>query len=92
VTQNLYGGTGNTVPAFVAGPYVRRNYVSHVRYSQTSVLRTVELLFGLAPLSVYDAAATPMLDAFVREPVTTAFAPIASPIPMLRNPGTTARR
>jgi YVTN family beta-propeller protein len=88
-------GTGDHVdshrmPAFVVGPYVRRNYVSHVQYSQVSVLRTVEMLFGVAPLTIYDAAAEPMLDAFVHKPVTTPYAAIAPTIPMARNPGTTA--
>jgi hypothetical protein len=78
------------MPAFVVGPYVRRNYVSHVRYSQTSVLRTVELLFGVPPLSIYDAAAQPMLDVFTSKPVTTTYAAIPSTLPIQRNPGTTA--
>jgi YVTN family beta-propeller protein len=95
VTCDDAQGTGDHVdshrlPAFVVGPYVRLHYVSHVHYSQTSVLRTVEVLFGIAPLTVYDAAATPILDAFVREPVVTTFTTIASTIPMERNPGTTA--
>jgi phospholipase C len=95
VTCDDAQGTGDHVdshrmPAFVIGPYVRRGYVSHVHYSQTSVVRTVELLFGVAPLNVYDAAATPILDAFARQPVAMTYATIASTIPMVKNPGTTA--
>jgi len=37
----------------------------HTRYDQLSVIRTVELLLGLDPLSLGDALAEPMYDAFV---------------------------
>lgn len=92
VTCDDAQGTGDHVdshrmPAFVAGPYVRRGFVSHTHYSQTSILRTVELLFGVEPLNVYDAAATPILDAFARQPLVTSYATLASNIPLQKNPG-----
>ncbi|HEX8677400.1 MAG TPA: beta-propeller fold lactonase family protein, partial [Segetibacter sp.] len=46
--------------AFVAGPFVKRNFVDHTMYSTSSMLRTMELILGLPPMSQYDAAATPM--------------------------------
>ncbi|HEV3228591.1 MAG TPA: hypothetical protein VGY97_03890 [Solirubrobacteraceae bacterium] len=39
--------------------------VIHTRYDQESVLRTVELILGMKPLSLFDAQAAPMWDAFV---------------------------
>jgi YVTN family beta-propeller protein len=95
VTCDDAQGTGDHVdshrmPAFMIGPYVRRDYVSHVHYSQTSVLRTVEVLFGVPPLNVYDAAATPILDAFARQPVTSSYTAIASSVPLVKNPGKAA--
>ena len=50
--------------AFVAGPYVMRGYIDHTMYSTSSMLRTMELILGLPPMSQYDAAATPMYRCF----------------------------
>jgi hypothetical protein len=50
-------------------------------------LRTVEMLFGVPPLSIYDAAATPMLDMFAREPQARTYAALPDPIPLVKNPG-----
>ncbi|ANE53421.1 bifunctional YncE family protein/alkaline phosphatase family protein [Flavisolibacter tropicus] len=50
--------------AFVAGPFVKRNFVDHTMYSTSSMLRTIELILGLPPMSQYDAAATPMWRSF----------------------------
>ncbi|MEO6038263.1 MAG: alkaline phosphatase family protein [Saprospiraceae bacterium] len=54
--------------AFVAGPYVRRGYVDHSMYSTSGMLRTMELILGLPPMSQYDAAATPMWRCFTSSP------------------------
>src|SRR5215510_421552 len=45
-------------------PYIRRGTVDSTLYSTSSMLRTIELLLGLPPMSQYDAAATPMYKAF----------------------------
>ncbi len=50
--------------AFVAGGHVRRHAVDHTMYSSSSMLRTMELILGLPPMSQYDAAATPMWRCF----------------------------
>jgi phospholipase C len=55
---------GYRVPCLVVGPYARRGYVSHTRYSHVSVLRTIERLFDLPPLTARDAAANDLLDCF----------------------------
>lgn len=51
-------------PAYVAGGFVKRNYVDHTAYSTSSMLRTMELILGLSPMSQYDAAAMPMWRCF----------------------------
>jgi YVTN family beta-propeller protein len=51
-------------PVYMAGGMVRRHFVDHTMYSTTSVLRTMELILGLTPMSQYDAAATPMWNSF----------------------------
>ena len=50
--------------AYLAGPHVKRGYVDHTMYSTSSMLRTMELILGLPPMSQYDAAATPMWRSF----------------------------
>jgi len=55
-------------PVFVAGPYVKRNTVLHDMYSTSGVLRTIELILGLPPMSQYDAAAVPLYNCFTSTP------------------------
>ncbi len=50
--------------AQVISPYVRRGTVDSSLYSTTSMLRTMELILGLPPLSQFDAAARPMYACF----------------------------
>ncbi len=45
----------------VIGPYVKRHFVDHTMYSTTSVLKTMELVLGLPPMTQYDLAAHPIL-------------------------------
>ena len=54
--------------AYVAGPFVKRGFVDHTMYSTSSMLRTIELILGLPPMSQYDAAATPMWNSFTATP------------------------
>ncbi len=49
---------------YLAGPHVKRNAVIHEMYSTSGVLRTIELILGLPPMSQYDAAAKPLYDCF----------------------------
>jgi DNA-binding beta-propeller fold protein YncE len=50
--------------AYVVSPFVKRKYVDHTLYSTNSMLRTIELILGLPPMSQHDAAATPMWRCF----------------------------
>ncbi|MDE3251416.1 MAG: bifunctional YncE family protein/alkaline phosphatase family protein [Bacteroidota bacterium] len=50
--------------AYVAGGFVKRHMVDHTMYSTSSMLRTIELILGIGPMSQYDAAATPMWRCF----------------------------
>ena len=59
--------------AYVAGPFVKRGFVDHTMYSTTSMIRTIELILGLPPMSQYDAAATPMWRCFTNTPNLTPF-------------------
>lgn len=58
---------------FVISPYAKRKFVDSTQYSTASMLRTMELILGLDPLSQYDAAATAMFRSFTDEPDLTPY-------------------
>ena len=60
-------------PVYIAGPYVKRNFVDHTPYTTSCILRTMELILGLAPMSQYDAAATPLWRCFTAIPDLTPY-------------------
>lgn len=60
-------------PAYIAGGYVKRNFVDHTMYSTSSMLRTIELILGLPPMTQYDASATAMWRCFNKTPNATPF-------------------
>ncbi len=60
-------------PALVISPYSRRAAVDSTLYTTSGMLRTMELILGLPPMSQYDAAATPMYRAFQPLPALTPY-------------------
>ena len=58
---------------YVISPYCKRAYVDSTFYTTSSMLRTIELLLGLSPMSQFDAAATPFYAAFSGEPDLTPY-------------------
>ena len=50
--------------AFIAGPYVKHGAVISTRYSTVNLLRTMEDVLGIGPLSLNDAHQPPMRDVF----------------------------
>jgi len=59
--------------AYVAGGFVKRNFVDHTMYSTSSMLHTIELILGVKPMSQYDAAATTMWRCFSKTADLTPF-------------------
>jgi YVTN family beta-propeller protein len=59
--------------AEVISPYTRTGRVDSTFYSTASMLRTIELIVGLHPLTQFDAYATPMLAAFTDKPDPTPY-------------------
>jgi DNA-binding beta-propeller fold protein YncE len=55
-------------PAFLISAYVKRRTVDSSMYNTASMLRTMELLLGLRPMTQFDAAARPMAAAFQATP------------------------
>ncbi|MCL4794451.1 MAG: bifunctional YncE family protein/alkaline phosphatase family protein [Bryobacteraceae bacterium] len=78
-------------PAFVISPYSRRpGVVDSTFYNTTSMLRTMEILLGLAPMTVFDASARPMTSAFVDMPDARPYVAEKARIDIdQRNPGGT---
>ncbi|MEI6727089.1 MAG: alkaline phosphatase family protein, partial [Actinomycetes bacterium] len=60
------------VPIAVISPYAKQGAIIHRRYDLVSVVRSVELIIGMKALSLNDALATPMYDAFSSRPLNSA--------------------
>ena len=54
--------------ALAISPYIKHHSVDSTLYSTSSMLRTMELILGLEPMSQFDAAARPMYSAFGAQP------------------------
>ncbi len=61
------------MPALVISPWTKRQVVDSTLYSTTSMLRTIELILGLQPMSQFDAAAAPMWGSFQEKMDLTAY-------------------
>jgi YVTN family beta-propeller protein len=62
--------------AFVISPYVKRGLIDHTRYTTDNLLRSIESILGLDPLSINDANAVPMATAFAAQPNLRPYDPI----------------
>ncbi len=58
---------------FFAGGHAARGVVSHRAYTTVNVLKTIEVLLGLPPLSRRDAVASPIAEAFTADLDTRGF-------------------
>jgi YVTN family beta-propeller protein len=52
----------------VISPYTRTGKVDSTFYNTASMLRTMELIVGIKPLTQFDAYATPMINSFTNHP------------------------
>ena len=68
--------------ALVASPWTKRGAVDSTLYTTSGMLRTIELILGLPPMSQYDAAATPMYRAFADTPDPRPFTALPARIPL----------
>lgn len=59
--------------ALVVSPWTKRRFVDSELYSTTSMVRTMELILGLPPMTQFDAAATPMYASFAATPEMTPY-------------------
>jgi hypothetical protein len=58
----------------VISPYTKRRCVDSTQYSTVSMIRSIELILALSPLSQYDAAARPMYASFTDKADLTPYA------------------
>ncbi|HYL36884.1 MAG TPA: beta-propeller fold lactonase family protein [Bryobacteraceae bacterium] len=60
-------------PAYLISAYTHTGRIDSTMYNTTSVLRTMELILHLRPMTHFDAGAHPMVNAFSKEAVLTAY-------------------
>lgn len=72
--------------SLVVSPYAKRGYVSSVHSSNVGMLKTMELLLGVQPMSQYDRYATDMRDYFTTTPDMTPFFAAAGSVAAAVNP------
>ena len=68
----------------VISPFVRRTTVDSTLYTTCGVLRTMELILGLPPMTQLDAAATPLYNAFQATPVLSPYTAEQARVPLDR--------
>jgi YVTN family beta-propeller protein len=54
--------------AYIAGGYIKQGFVDHTAYTTTSLIRTMELILGLPPMTQYDAASNSLWRCFNNTP------------------------
>jgi YVTN family beta-propeller protein len=64
---------GHRTVMMIAGPWARRNYVSHRNSSFPGLLKTIFRLLKLPPLNLFDAAAADLADCFTTDPDFTPY-------------------
>lgn len=69
-------------PALVISPFAKRRAVDSTLYTTSGMLRTMELILGMEPMTQYDAAATPMYGAFGPTPVVAPYTALPARIPL----------
>jgi DNA-binding beta-propeller fold protein YncE len=78
-------------PAWVISPWVKRRTVNSTMYNQASVLRTMEIILGMRPMTTYDAGARPMFSVFGEQASTGGYGLEKAQTPLdARNPANTA--
>ncbi len=54
--------------SLVISPYTQTGNVDSTLYDTTSMLRTMEMILGMKPMTQYDASAVPMINSFTHKP------------------------
>jgi YVTN family beta-propeller protein len=87
VEDDAQGGVdhvdGHRTVALAISPFTRRGTVDHTMYAQQGMLKTIELMLGLRPLSVFDLVATDMRASFIAPGEAPTFEPYAAVEPKI---------
>ena len=67
----------------VISPYCKRGVVDSTLYTTASMVRTMELILGLPPLTQYDAGATPMFNCFTKTAEVSPYEPLTPKVDMV---------
>ncbi|MDP4290073.1 MAG: bifunctional YncE family protein/alkaline phosphatase family protein [Bacteroidota bacterium] len=73
---------GKRTVALCVSPYTKRGEVIRTQYNQNSILRTIELIFGLPPMSQFDLVANPMVECFTDKPDFSPYTALPNQIPL----------
>ena len=79
------------MPAYVVSAYAAGG-IQHLHYSTAGIVRSIELILGLRPLSAYDAAARPLFAAFTNRPDLRPFAALPAQVDLNASNAATAYR
>jgi len=66
--------------ALVISPYTRQHKTDSTMYSTSSMLRTMELILGMQPMTQFDAAAAPMFNSFTSVANTEPFVAVPAKV------------
>ncbi|QQE78214.1 bifunctional YncE family protein/alkaline phosphatase family protein [Alicyclobacillus sp. SO9] len=70
--------------ALVISPYTQTGKVDSTFYDTASMLKTMEMILGMKPMTQFDAEATPMLGAFTNRPKFTPFNAVPETYPITK--------
>ena len=73
---------GHRTVALVISPYTKRGFVDHTNYNQTGMVKTIELMLGLPPMTQFDLSATPLRNCFQAKPDLTPYTCRPNKIPL----------
>lgn len=73
---------GHRTVALAISPYTRRGYVDSSFYTTLSMVRSIEMMLGLGPLTRFDAVAQPFLACFSDKPDLTSYVCRPNNIPL----------
>ena len=64
---------GHRTVALAVSPYTKRGSIDSTFYSQVSMVKTIEMIFGVRPMSVFDLIANDMRASFQKTPDLTPY-------------------
>ncbi len=73
---------GHRTVALAISPYTRRKFVDSTHYTQTGMVKTIELMLGLPPMNQFDLSATPMRNCFTDQADLSPYSAVPNNIPL----------